>query len=177
MKKLCLQILVMSVVLFVSGCSGCSKSGRKQLASANEQRNVNVLEDKTFAKTVVKMRKESGVYYVPAKINGLEMDFIFDTGASTVSISKAEVIFLERQGKIEASDFVGKEKFMDASGNVNEGDIIVLKTVKIGDKTLRNIEATIVDNLNAPLLLGQTALAKFGKISIDYNKKQIIFEE
>jgi aspartyl protease family protein len=38
------------------------------------------------------------------------------------------------------------------------------------------IDALIVPNNKAPLLLGQTALAKFGKISIDYERGIITFD-
>ena len=51
-----------------------------------------------------------------------------------------------------------------------------LKTVEIGNRTLYNVQASIVHNMQAPLLLGQSALNKFGKISIDYNKNEITFE-
>ena len=50
-----------------------------------------------------------------------------------------------------------------------------LETVNIGGIVLHDVEATVVDNISAPLLLGQTALAKFGKISIDYNNLTIEF--
>jgi len=33
----------------------------------------------------------------------------------------------------------------------------------------------VVDNIQAPLLLGQTALIKFGKVTIDYNNNTIEF--
>jgi aspartyl protease family protein len=38
------------------------------------------------------------------------------------------------------------------------------------------VQASVVHNLQAPLLLGQSALNKFGKISIDYNNGEITFE-
>jgi hypothetical protein len=38
-------------------------------------------------KTVVKMKKVNRVYQVPAMINGVAMDFIFETGASLWSRS------------------------------------------------------------------------------------------
>ncbi len=55
------------------------------------------------------------------------------------------------------------------------GTVVMLRSVQIGDITLENVEATVVDNINAPLLLGQTALAKFGKVTIDYNSNTIEF--
>ena len=66
---------------------------------------------------------------------------------------------------------MGQQQFQDATGRVSVGTVINLKTVEIGGIVLHDVEATVVDNIQAPLLLGQTALAKFGKISIDYDNK------
>jgi aspartyl protease family protein len=122
------------------------------------------------------MRKEGGVYHVPCVINGTEMEFIFDTGASDITMSLTEARFLYKQGKLLDDDFVGIEQYRIADGSIHEGISVILRKVEIGGKMLYNIEASIVDNESAPLLLGQSALAKFGKISIDYNRNEITFE-
>jgi aspartyl protease family protein len=127
-------------------------------------------------KSIVKMRKIGGVYYVPCKINGTEMDFIFDTGASDITISLTEARFLRKQGKLTDDDFVGIQQYRIANGSICEGMVVILKKVEIGNREFNNVQASIVDNLDAPLLLGQSALAKFGKISIDYNRNEITFE-
>ena len=80
-----------------------------------------------------------------------------------------------RQGKITEDDILGQEQFQDATGGISVGTVINLRTVEIGGIMLHDVEATVVDNIQAPLLLGQTALAKFGKISIDYNDLTIEF--
>src|SRR5690606_3829510 len=116
---------------------------------------------------VVKMEKKGGVFHVPVKINGAEMVFILDTGAGIVSISATEALFLYKQGTLTDEDFLGKVNFIDATGNISEGTVINLKTVTIGDRTLTNIPASVVHNLHAPLLLGQSVLEEFGKIQID----------
>ena len=56
---------------------------------------------------------------------------------------------------------------MTASGDIHEGTILKLKEVKLGDAVLKNIEASVVGNQKAPLLLGQSVLEKFGTITID----------
>jgi len=123
----------------------------------------------------VSMRKESGVYFVPIKVNGLDLEFIFDTGASTLCISSAEAVVMLRQGQIDEDDILGQSQFQDATGGISVGTIVRLKTVEIGGITLHNIEANVVDNIQAPLLLGQTALSKFGKVTIDYENNTIEF--
>ena len=82
---------------------------------------------------------------------------------------------MARQGHITQDDVVGQQQFKDATGDISVGTVIRLRTVEIGGIMLHNVEASVVDNISAPLLLGQTALSKFGKISIDYNEGYIEF--
>ena len=80
-----------------------------------------------------------------------------------------------RQGQITEDDILGQQQFQDATGRVSVGTVVNLKTVEIGGIILHDVEATVVDNIQAPLLLGQTALAKFGKKLIDYDNLTIEF--
>jgi len=121
------------------------------------------------------MTKKNGVYYIPTIVNGIPMQFILDTGASVVSISITEALFLLKNGKLAKSDVLGKQYFSDANGKISVGTKIILREIKIGNKTIKNIEATIVNNNNAPLLIGQSALEKLGKITFDTNNKTLSF--
>lgn len=169
-------ILILSIFL-ISGCSGCSQSGRRNsLSSEISKRDNNEILRSNGEKTIVKMEKIGGVYQIPVEVNEVKMFFIFDTGASTISISETEASFLWKQGKLTRKDIIGTANFSDANGDISEGTIILLKTIKIGSKILNNVEASVVHNLNAPLLFGQSALGKFGKISIDNNRGEITFE-
>jgi aspartyl protease family protein len=173
------QIIVISASVSLSGCSGCSKSGQKQLLSHQSPESTKSRgEERPISgeKTVVKMEKVNGVLQIPVEVDGVKMFFIFDTGASTISISETEANFLWKQGKLTKDDILGMANFSDANGDISEGTIIVLSAVKIGDRVLKNVEASVVHNLNAPLLFGQSALGKFGKISIDNNRGEITFE-
>ncbi|HRX97913.1 MAG TPA: retropepsin-like aspartic protease [Bacteroidales bacterium] len=124
----------------------------------------------------VKFSTSGGVLTIPIQINGEQMHFIFDTGASLISISITEASRLYNKGKLTESDFIGKSNFIDANGDITEGTIVNLNSVVIGNRELKNVQACIIYGQNAPLLLGQSALQKFGKVSIDYNKNEIIFE-
>lgn len=176
MKIITTLLILISVLL--SGCSGCSKSGMKQRLSLTREQLDSRKEErsKLGVKTIIKMEKINGVFQIPVEVDGVQMYFIFDTGASIISISETEANFLWKQGKLTENDIKGTASFSDANGDISEGTIIVLRTVKIGDRVLKNIDASVVHNLNAPLLFGQSALGKFGKISIDNNKGEITFE-
>lgn len=124
----------------------------------------------------VKMTKRGGVYEIPIKLNGIEMDAIFDTGASGISISATEALYLIKQNRLNEDDFLGEVDFIDATGNINQGTAINLRVVEIGGEEIYNISASIVHNISAPILLGQSALSKFGEVTIDYIGGYIYFE-
>lgn len=126
--------------------------------------------------TTVPIKMVGGVYMIPVEVDETAMEFVFDTGAGIISISEVEAAFLYKQGKISNEDILGLENFSDANGNISEGTIINLKTVKIGDRILNDVQASVVPNQRAPLLLGQTALSRFGKVTIDYNNNELILE-
>ena len=183
-------LLLVTITIVFTSCRICSQSGirylRKNKSSSKHSTAKNELNEKSRkrddrissndSKTVIKMEKKNGVYQIPVEINGVEMSFIFDTGAGLISISQTEATFLYKQGKLDDEDFIGTANFTDANGDISEGTIIMLDEVKIGNKTITNIKASVVHNMRAPLLIGQSALEKFGKISIDYDRNVIIFE-
>lgn len=115
--------------------------------------------------------QESGVCKVKCAINGLPLYFIFDTGATDVSISSVEATFMAKNDFLSSSDIIGKQNYQTADGNITEGTVINLKDVKLGSLHLNNIKASVVRNQAAPLLLGQSVLSKLGKIEIDNTKK------
>lgn len=117
--------------------------------------------------------KKGGVTQVKCQVNGLPLHFIFDTGASTISISSVEAMFMLKNEYLTKKDVVGSSYFTDANGDISEGTIINLKEVKIGDAVLKDVRASVVHNQKAPLLLGQSAFQKFGKIEIDNTKKVV----
>ena len=119
------------------------------------------------------METEKGVSVIPCKVNGLNLKFVFDTGASDVSLSLIEATFMLKNGYLDQSDIMGTAKYSDANGDINEGVVINLKEVEIAGLKLYDVKATIIKNTKAPLLLGQSAISKLGKIQIDLTSNTI----
>ncbi|WP_185144222.1 retropepsin-like aspartic protease family protein [Empedobacter falsenii] len=113
------------------------------------------------------MRKESGVYYIPCKINNLPMEFIFDTGASNVSISLSAAIYMFENGYLNKNDIGEKIYFSIANGDIAEGTNINIRELSIAGIKLFNVEASIVHELKAPLLLGNSVISRLGNISLN----------
>ena len=116
------------------------------------------------------MQNINGVFQIPCKVNGIPMKFVFDTGATDVSISITEAKFLIKQGLITKNDFIETVNYKIANGEIIEGTRIYLRKIEIGKFILENVEATILDKQNAPLLLGQSAITKLGSYTISNNK-------
>ena len=135
-------------------------------------------EARTGLVTEVQMKKMySGVYEVPCTINGLELKFIFDTGASDVTISSVEASFMLKNNFLSKDDVRGKEYFSTATGEIHEGTKINLREIKIGEAILKNVEASVVQNQQAPLLLGQSVLERFGTITIDNINSKLVIKQ
>lgn len=162
--------------------SSCSRSGHRSPSTSNQNEIIqqNPLVDTTKTGggeiNILKMRIENGVRIVPVEINDIKLDFIFDTGAGSIGISSAEALVLIRQGTLSEEDIIGVQQYQIANGDIVEGTVVNLRKVKLGNRTLYNVRASVIDNPNAPLLLGQSALEQFGRITIDNVKNEIILE-
>nr|WP_319265414.1 retropepsin-like aspartic protease [uncultured Draconibacterium sp.] len=129
-----------------------------------------------FAQTTIQMTKENGVYTMPCSVNGLNLRFIYDTGASDISLSITEAVFMLKNGYLDINDIAGAVQYSDANGNISEGTKVLLRNIDIAGINLKNVQATIVSEMNAPLLLGQSALNRLGKISFDYTNSTLQIE-
>lgn len=126
---------------------------------------------------VALVKKYGGTYEIPCTVNGLPLKMIFDTGASDVTVSSVEANFMLKNGYLDENDIKGTSHYMTASGDIHEGTILKLKEVRLGDAVLKNIEASVVHNQKAPLLLGQSVLEKFGTITIDNVNSKLIIKQ
>jgi clan AA aspartic protease (TIGR02281 family) len=110
-------------------------------------------------------------YKVKCKINGLPLYFIFDTGACDISLSNVEASFMLKNDYIKPQDIQGKQNYSTASGEIVEGTVINLRNVALGNLSLKDVQASVINNQDAPLLLGQTVMNRLGRIEIDNEKK------
>lgn len=128
----------------------------------------------SLSQTRIQMQEENGVYKIPCEVNGLRMKFIFDTGASNVSISLTEAKFMLENDYISSDDILGTASTQIADGSIVENTIIRLKEIKIADIILKDVTATVTHSMSAPLLLGQSAIQKLGAIQILGNELIIL---
>lgn len=132
-------------------------------------------KEETVTEIAVK-RNQGGTFEIPCDINGLALQMVFDTGASDVTISSVEADFMFKNGYLSEKDIKGKTYYQIANGQISEGTTITLREVKIGDAVLHNVDASVVKSQRAPLLLGQSAMERFGAITIDNQNNKLIIK-
>lgn len=155
-------------------CAAAGNTGEKAIFKSfkvviGEQPSAG-FENITSTNTI-NVKRTGGVYSVPVELNGvLKIDFIFDSGASDVSISPDVALILLKTGTIKNEDWLPGAYYSFADGSTAKSARFKLKSVKIGNKTITNVVCSISNSIHAPMLLGQSVLGKFGKYTFDNNK-------
>ena len=121
----------------------------------------------------VKLEQDGNCYLVGANVNGIPMKMTLDTGASTMSISIIEYEFLKKQKLISDSTAQVSECTI-ANGDTTKCFMIKIAQVSIGDTYVKNVDCLVMENPDAPLLLGMNVLNGLGGVSINYKRKLLI---
>ncbi|SRR3984885_14508983 len=103
----------------------------------------------------------------------LTLNFVVDSGAADVSIPADVFMTLVRTGTITDADFLDKQTYQLADGSTIPSQRFVIRTLKIGDKTLENVVGGIAP-VAGSLLLGQSFLSRFKSWSIDNQRRALI---
>ena len=121
----------------------------------------------------VKLEQDGNCYLVGANVNGVPMKMTLDTGASTMSISIIEYEFLKKQ-KLISDSTVQVSECTIANGDTTKCFMIKIAQVSIGDTSVKNVDCMVMENPDAPLLLGMNVLNGLGGVSINYKRKLLI---
>ncbi len=124
----------------------------------------------------IALHGEGGTFTVPVSINGaMTLKFTIDSGATDVSIPIDVVMTLMRTGTIDRSDFLGSRTYALADGSTAPSPIFRIRSLRVGDREVQNVPASIV-SAKGGLLLGQSFLSQLGSVSIDYRRGVLVLE-
>jgi aspartyl protease family protein len=110
---------------------------------------------------VIIPRNERGMYTTVGSINGLTVDFLVDTGATTIAMNSAHARRLGIDYRLKGE----KMQVMTAAG-MTHAYLVQLDTVSVGGITLRNVAAGVTDGqFPHQVLLGMSFL---GRVEIQH---------
>lgn len=84
-----------------------------------------------MAQKIIQMQKDNGVFKISCSVNGAKMKMIFDTGASSVSLSESTANFLYDNDYISKEDILGSGKVQTADGTIHDNVVINIKDIDI----------------------------------------------
>jgi predicted aspartyl protease len=126
--------------------------------------------------TYVPLASEGGTLLVPVTINEqITLKFVLDSGAADVSLPADVVLTLMRTGTLSADDFLGQQTYILADGSKAPSQTLNIRTLRVGDRILHNVKASIAP-VQASLLLGQSFLSRFGSWSIDNRRQTLVLK-
>ena len=148
-------------------CGGDPASGRP---------SAKALADAALARATAQFQRMGGVFVLPATVNGTSMTyFIVDSGAANVQIPEELAEELRRNGTLTEADSLGQRRFTLADGSGLQQRIVRLRSIRIGERTMENVMAS-VSPARSRALLGQSFLRRLSSWKIDNVRNSIEFE-
>lgn len=148
-------------------CGGDPAAGRP---------SAKALQDAALARATERFQRMGGVFVLPATINGTSTAyFIVDSGASNVQIPEELAEEMKRNGTLTEADSLGQRRFTLADGSGLQQRIVRLRSIRIGERTMENVMAS-VSPPRSRALLGQSFLRRLSSWKIDNVRNSIEFE-
>jgi aspartyl protease family protein len=108
------------------------------------------------------VRSPDGHFYADAQVNGARIEFMVDTGATTVALT--------REDAQRAGIQLGSERALARGvGGTVEIIPVTVDRIAIGSLEARQVRAAVVDDLEVSLL-GQSFLSQVGSVEIRDNR-------
>jgi aspartyl protease family protein len=111
---------------------------------------------------IIFRKGNDGHFYARLNINGTPTNFIVDTGASDLALTKADAT----AAGIDLDALVFDEISQTANG-LSRGARVRLKTVALSGREFSNVSASVMGGDIDVSLLGMSFLSRFGKLTIE----------
>lgn len=101
-------------------------------------------------------RNEGGMFTTVGSINGFPVNFLLDTGATSVALNRAEAKRLGIDFRL-----TGTPMYVNTASGTERAWRVNLDRVQVGDITLLNVQGTVIEADSAPgVLLGMSFLGR-----------------
>lgn len=129
------------------------------------------MESLSTESSIIEMRPRNGVNYVGVEILGAESyEFVFDTGASTVTVNEDIERELWASKTISRNNYVSSGLYRIADGSIVEARRLIIPKMIIGNIVVKDVLVAVT---NGELLLGNSAFKDFRTVKLDKNKNTL----
>ena len=153
-----MQKLIFLVLCFFAVVSVVTPSDKPK-AKAAPKKELGLFEAPPYEVSRL-ARRDDGHFYVTADVNGAQIEFLVDTGASTVALTEEDA---EAAG-LEFSPSEYEPVARTASGTAR-GVALTLPKVTVDGKEVMEVDAMIIDGAEISLL-GQSYLSRIGGVEM-----------
>ena len=113
---------------------------------------------------------------IGAIVNGSQIPMLIDERfMEPVAIAWEEAMNLLYQGRITKDDFPRRDLAFDPDGNIIDKEIVIFKTMQIGEQRVENIEVVVVKNVDYKFIINRIGLQQFGDFEFDKQRAKLIF--
>lgn len=112
-------------------------------------------------------RAPDGLFYVPARVNGVSVRFLLDSGANMVILPRD----IASQAGLDSSTGMGRARTV---GGMSEFQLSHARKIEASGWTLENVPVAVQLGNTTPPILGMNAMARLGRIVITHD--ELVFE-
>ncbi|MFZ4707950.1 MAG: OmpA family protein, partial [Bacteroidales bacterium] len=113
---------------------------------------------------------------LPCIVNDFNIDITLDEQDRGLYFSVDETLELLKSGAISKTDFSGDADKILANGTVQDKAVFVVAEIRLANKSIFDVEASVSQKVKVPVMMGESILKKFGAYTLDREKKQLIFK-
>ena len=111
-----------------------------------------------------------------AIVDGHKQEITLGEGGPGLSFSTDLALKLLKEGAIGKTDFAGDAEKILANSTIVDKAVFNVAEINIANKSAFDLEATVFQKQKPGVLMSESILKKFGKYTINKEKKQIIFQ-
>ncbi len=119
---------------------------------------------------------KNGNFSFTSYVNAYTETITYDRDAD-LSVSQAKVMELLTKGIITKDNFIGDniDKIIMA-GKVKDRATFIINEIRIADRSVENLEVTVVNSQKEDWMMGQNILKSFGKFEFNTDEHKLIFK-
>ncbi|MBR4391241.1 MAG: OmpA family protein [Bacteroidales bacterium] len=141
----------------------------------DENATVNIAINPTEVNYVVFATDSRGYFTFDANVDGYKELFTYSQNAD-FCMSEKTALKLLSEGRINRDNFVGEVDKILGTGSVANNAIIVIKEIRIANKTLKDVQVKVVQKMVENWVIGKKTLQEMGNFEFDTKERKLIFK-